>query len=263
MSALFLRIFQHLLPRSRAWILTLTTKYLRKLFEGLSEPFEDAREFIDSVHAELLPATTTSLDEWESHFGITANSADTDGVRRTRLAAEWQAQGGQDPDYIETVLQAAGFDLYVHEWWSNARTPWTARDPRSYTTQPQIGDCQCYLTADAYQPQCCDGTDATTLLAIYQWQCSNTLVNWTGYLVNRDLTDRAPPPVPEDESRWPHFLYIGQASLASGPALIPQSRRADLERLVLKLCPMQDWIVLYVDWTYDGIFDESFDLPFN
>ena len=136
----FLRIFQHLLPNARAWRLS-KGKTIRKFFEGLAGAPEDARAFIDAVYGDVFPATTRELAAWEEQYGIAANP--DEATRRLNLAAEWAAQGGQSPSYIQGVLHTAGFiDVYIHEWWESG-PPYAARDPRDYTTHPTIGTVQC------------------------------------------------------------------------------------------------------------------------
>jgi len=111
----FFRQFQHLLPRTEAWSL-VAEKQLRKLFEALAQsPTADAVEFVDDVWLDIFPETTRELEKWEQQFQLDGGGTDT--ARRLALAARWQAQGGQDPQYIQDTLQAAGFDAYVHEWW--------------------------------------------------------------------------------------------------------------------------------------------------
>jgi hypothetical protein len=76
--------------------------------------------------------------------------------------------------------------------------------------------------------------------------CDTTLGNDPGYLVNLDLTRRAPPPVPDDPSYWPYFLYFSGEVF---PELAPVSgsRVAELKEILLRLSPTQQWIVLLID----------------
>lgn len=249
----FFRVFQHLLPRAAAWRITVT-KTLRSFFDGLTTAPEDARDFVDEVYRDAFPATTREIPEWENQFGIVAQG--NEAARRLELAAHWSAQGGQSPRYIQDTLQAAGFPLFIHEWWSSG-PPYVARDPRDHTVQPLIGSYQC--TPDAFvedQPQC-TGSGST------QPQCNAFLVNEPGYIVNRDLTPRAPPRVPDDPARWPYFLYFGAATFPNR-VTIPIEQRAALERLVLKIRPQQNWIVMLVDYDAGaGIFDSTFDTSFE
>lgn len=241
--SVFLRAFSHLLPRSQTWSLT-QNKTLRKFFSGLANFFEDPvngpKAYADLVLLDAFPATARAdaLAEWEREFGLTPDPSDA--VRRQALAASWRATGGQSPSYIQGVLQVAGFPLYVHEWWSSG-PPFVARDPRTYTNQPLIGTNRCTpLAGVGDHPTCAP-------FGLGQPRCDAFLGNDPGYLVNKDLTQRPPPAVPNDPAKWPFFFYLGAASFPTH-ASVPASRRAELERLVLKLRPTHQWPVMLVNY---------------
>jgi hypothetical protein len=262
MGALGFRLFQHLLPDAHAWRITIT-KTLRKFFEGLSALPEAARQFADEVHGDAFPDTTRELAEWEAQFGLDANP-DT-AIRRLQLTAAWRASGGQSPNYIQGVLQAAGFDVYVHEWWESG-PPYVARDPRDYTDSPLIGTWQCTGDPGAPivgQPQCTGNTPDGNRIA-GQPQCNSFLANNPRYIVNKDLTPRAPPPIPDHPSTWPYFLYVGGETFPD-LAIVPAERRDEFERFILKIRPTQNWIVLLIDYGDEGggIFDDSFGSTFE
>ena len=68
----------------------------------------------------------------------------TEQERRDRLDASWKATGGQSPRYIQDTLQAAGFDVYVHEWWIPGSEPAVGikecvppRNPNNFLTNGQ------------------------------------------------------------------------------------------------------------------------------
>lgn len=254
---LFFRVFQHLLPdsiawrilkRSQPWVIgdghsigdaglrvggTTGGRTIERWFEGLARLPESVRTFIDLAYLDLFPSSTRQLDIWENQFGLETASIDAD--RRARLAGEWKATGGQSPRYIQDVLHAAGFNIYVHEWWDPDTD--ALRDPHNYTVPPTMGTVQC---AGPGQWQCAAGGSG-------QGQCNAFLANEPHYLVN-DLLDRqAPPPVPADPARWPRFVYFG-AEVFPVHAQVFASRRKELERLVLKLRPTQLWVVMLVDY---------------
>jgi hypothetical protein len=227
--SLFFRTITHLLPDAAAWRVT-TQKTLRRFLEGLAGAPADAQAFVDSVYEDAFPATTRALSAWEEQFGLTPNP--DEATRRLNLAAEWASTGGQSPGYIQGVLHTAGFIVYVHEWWSSG-PPYVARDPRVYTSAPLIGETQC--------------GEALALCGEPLAECSDLLANEPGYLVNKDLTLHAPPQVTDDPTKWPYFLYIAD-EIFPNPAVVPVSRRAELERLLLKLCPAQQWIVTRIHY---------------
>jgi hypothetical protein len=112
--------FKHLLPRARAWSLT-KDKELRRFFEGLAGEPIAARKSLDNIFDDHYPAYTRELSAYEKQFALPASSL-TDPQRRDRLAAAWKALGGQSPRYIQDILQAAGFDVYVHEWFETEKS---------------------------------------------------------------------------------------------------------------------------------------------
>lgn len=115
---MFFRIFQHLLPRSKAWFIVIQ-KQLREFFEGLSFVGSDVKTFLDTIYDDIDPQKTTQLDLWESEFGL-QNFGLNEQSRRDRLEARWQDFGGQSPKYIQDTLQANGFNVFIHEWFQ----PW-------------------------------------------------------------------------------------------------------------------------------------------
>jgi hypothetical protein len=246
---LFFRQLQHLLPSGSAWRTTIDST-LRRFFLGLSEQPQLTRNYIDKVYLDLFPETARSkddvdpnersgaLEEWEKQFGLEPNGTEAD--RRLALAAEWRATGGQSPGYIQGVLQTAGFDVYVHDWWSSG-PPYVARDPRDYTEIALVGIYQCSGDALRFtsQPECSE-------LAT-QPQCNDWLANEVYYLVNQDLTRRAPPPVPDDPDTFPYWFYVGGETFGTH-ASVDVTRRAEFERLVLKLRPLHLWVGELVDF---------------
>lgn len=252
------RVLQHLLPRGIAWRTQDTSSartvgdggavgdegmvvggdvqgpMLSRFLRGLADGIEPARDFLDAIFGDAFPDTTRELTAWEEQFGIETN--DSDAIRRQNLDAEWSATGGQSPAYIQGVLQAAGFSLYVHEWWASG-PPYVARDPHSYTVDPLIGSVQCSSLPE--QSQCSALAD--------QPQCNRFLANNPFYIVNKNLTNVAPPPIPTDSSLYPFFVYYGAATFPNH-ASVPLSRKAELERLLEKLTPTEQWIVMLVDY---------------
>lgn len=228
--------FQHLLPRALAWRTTIASN-LRRYVTGLAAFAGDVRTFIDLAYLDLFPSTTRELAAWETEFAL-AGTGD-EATRRLRLAAAWAAQGGQSPDYLQSVVQAAGFtEVFVHEWWVSG-PPFLARDPRDYTTQPLLGFYQC----ESSSPWQCFAPIPGQQLAPH---CDDSLANDPGYIVNLDLTRRAPPAVPSDPARWRYFLYFaGEAFPELAP--VDATRIDELKELLLRICPAQQWIVLMID----------------
>lgn len=224
---------QHLLPRSEAFKLT-SAKWVTKLWQGLGAASDDAKHEIDLGYLDLFPASTRELEEWERFYGLTPAPSEND--RRAALAAEWQSTGGQSPSYIQGVLQTAGFGIWIHEWWASSG-PYVARDPHDYTEDALIGSIQC----SPYQPDTLQATPANDA------QCDRFLQNDPRYWSNLDLNPGAPPPIPTDPTKYPYFLYFAGATFPD-PALIEASRSTELKKLIQKLKPSQNWVVLIAEY---------------
>ena len=258
---MFLRIYQHILPKAKAWQLTID-KQLRQFFDGLTGIGSDIKEFIDLVWYDIFPETTREIDAWEAQFGLPATDL-TEQERRDRLAATWQALGGQDPRYIEDTLRAAGFDVYVNEWWADD-VP-TARNPL-LVLNDGLNPLQ-YVANCGAQKANCGGVEAI---------CGATIQPVGFPLVNKILTALMPVVcgaqgancgnseaicgatdttytskryiVPSDVDKWPFFLYIGGQTYPD-IATVPTSRKNEFETLCLKICPAQQWLGMLIQYT--------------
>ena len=111
---IFERQLEHLLPDGEAWILSVN-KTIEHYFSALATLGRDARDRMAQVFLDQFPMRTTRLAQWEREFAL--SSLGTEDERRQVLDATWKATGGQSPHYLQSTLQSAGFDVYVHEWW--------------------------------------------------------------------------------------------------------------------------------------------------
>ncbi len=275
MTELFLRIITHLLPNARAWRITID-KTLRQFFEGLAASVTPFKEYFDLVWLDIFPDTTRELDAWELQFGL-LNSGLTEQQRRDRLDATWKAFGGQSPRYIQDTLQAAGFDVYVHEWWEpipgrpgggsiNGDVTPVARDPRDYLDDGTGGlpftmydggaDSQ---DGDAESQD--GGTDVPLGYPLVNkiltgeaktiGDGSPSMVDGAitaqdgGFIISYNLVQYV---IASDPTKWPYFLYIGGETFAD-QAFVPQSRRDEFEDLCLKICPTEQWLGILVTYS--------------
>lgn len=229
-------ILTHLLPRARAWRVTID-KQLKHFLASFGSQETDAKAFLDDVYLDLLPATTRQLTQWEKQFNLPQLGI-SDADRRVRLAATWAAVGGQSPKYIQDTLQAAGFPVYVHEWWVPGTT--TARNPLTYLQQTYPG-----FVAGV---QCDDGTAGSVTPHFAQcgevWaECGNQVAPLGYPLVNK--VPDTPHVVPG--TGWQYFLYIG-GEVFGTLAQVDPIRRNEFETLCLKICPAHLWLGILVEY---------------
>lgn len=272
----FLDVFKHLLPSGKAWNITID-KNLKQFFEGLSIGVGDSvKLFFDEVFEDAFPQTTRELESWETQFGLPASGL-TEQQRRDRLEAAWKAKGGQDPTYIQETLQAAGFDVYVHEWWVPGSEPAVgslgtaiARDPFLYLNDNitplrfasldggadmQDGDLAVAMDGQTLQPS---GYPLVNKIYTYDPDyISDGAVDM--YDAGQYAMDGAVTGLSQvynlkqyvmtaDPDFYPYYLYIGGQTFPDH-ATVPGARQNEFETLCLKICPAQQWLGILVDYS--------------
>lgn len=239
---------RRLLPTGDAWR-AVATSSLSKILEGISPTFERVREFSNSCYLDLFADTTRELAEWEAEFGVYPRQGVSDDARRATLQGRKSATGGQSPSYIQATLQAAGFDVYIHECWATT-SPFVARDPRAYTSAPYIGTHRCGAPGSR-----CGAPTA---------RCNRFLVNQPGYWQTLRWAGEAPDRVPDDSDYWPFFIYLGGATFGDTFSIL-ESRWREFQWLVQQIKPSRHWVVVFADIVPDdgGIFDATFDPAFE
>lgn len=266
------KVLQHLLPNGRAWRST-TDKQLTRFFKGATAECDNVRGVFDTVFDDVQPATTGALDEFDDQFGLSSALTDT-AQRRTRLDGAWKAIGGQSPSYIQGTLRAAGFDVYVHEWWEPGTEPAIGshacavpRNPLLYLRRDNLPS---YPVVDCGEPLAQCGEPLA--------QCGNSL-DPIGYPLVNKIDYSAPDYivlcgepdaqcgesdaqcgefleyqvrplayiVPTDPACWPFFMYIG-GQVFGTQATIPAARRDEFEALCLKIRPLHVWVGVLVNF---------------
>ena len=265
--SLFFRIYQHLLPRARAWSLVVD-KTLRRYFEGLVGPPSDFKDYIDQVWLDVFPETTRELPTWETQFGIISPS-NSESARRDTVAAAWARGGGMGPDTLQDVLQGAGFPLFVHEAWYF--------DPAKQIRNPNLwlvdGDTTIVYVVECGEPAAECG-EPTAVMGDTSTPAGTLLVN---KILQRDIsylsavtcgdtgaecgeasaqcgensgfsTEFKKYILPSNPDLWPYFWYVGGAVFGDSVS-IPIDRQGELEALVLKIGPAHLWAGLFVSYS--------------
>ena len=268
----FLNMFKHLLPNARAWRITVD-KRLRQFFEGLSGTGEDVKTFVDDVWEDIFPKTTRELDAWDRQFGL-RDTGITTQQRRDRLDAAWKALGGQSPRYVQDTLQGAGFNVFVHEWWTPGTEPAPGTKvcvvPRSPFTvlRREFTNVDILIECGEALAQCGEASaeagngleprgyplvnkifetvpDILPLCGEVQAAAGEPSALCGNYTTFRETLREYI--VPADTSKWPYFLYIGGETFGDIAQVDPK-RRDEFEALCLKICPAQQWLGILVEY---------------
>lgn len=263
--SLYFRIFQHLLPRSRAWRM-IVDRFLRKFFVGLGPFQETYREHVDQIFEDIDPTLTRELETWEKQFQLSAVGTETE--RRQALDAAWKAQGGQSPGYLQNILRTAGFDVYVHEWWYFDGPTRYTRDPRLFVGliydcaatcgeleavcgEPEAA-CGAYTVADGYV-LVNKGPGISYFVALSFASCGEpeAVCGEPEASCGETTGLRFVPkvyPIPDDPATWPYFVYVAGETFPDA-GTVSAVRRIEFERTLLKYFPDQLWIGVIVNYT--------------
>jgi len=257
----FFKVFTLLFPRANAFSLFIK-KRLQEFIKGLSALPADFRNFINQIYLDLFPNTTQELDLWEKTFGI-INPSSIEENRRMDLDAAWKAQGGQASDYIQGVLNAAGFDVQVHEnnppvdpdIFLNSIPVMFANGPAAFAGNDLAfagktgGDL--LVNGPIF-------TNVPLYLAVagaLNMSAGNDVA--VAGQFDKFGTEEKIYQIPDDPDLWGAFFFIGgDATRNVGTheletienVNIETDRKSEFIRLILKLKPVQTWAGLMVDY---------------
>jgi uncharacterized protein YmfQ (DUF2313 family) len=248
----WLKIIEHLLPNGRSWRLT-SGKSIRSLFDGIGATIGDyTKSFFDEIFNDIDPQKTRALKSWEKQFALRSTGL-TEQRRRDILEATWKAVGGQDPRYIQDTLQAAGFNVYVHEWWEpingrvcggsiNGDVIPIARDPFDYLDDG-TGALPNLMFDGGLDTQ--DG-GSTSCDGARQVPAGYPLVNKLMILEDGIYVEKKYA-MPDSETTYPYYLYIG-GEVFPNQAYVKTNRKEEFENLCLKICPTEQWLGVLVTY---------------
>ncbi len=237
------RDYQHLLPDGDAFDLTNPDKQLSQYYQGISTTWLDNKQFFDEVWLDIFPQTTRELDKWEFQFNLGNSASLTTQERRDRLEATWSALGGQSPRYLQDTIQAAGFDLYVHEFWELPKVyPPVVRNPNDFITADGSDPLKGYLLVNKIT---LTGKNLTMLAGEAIAEAGEPLAEAGQF--DEFLFELKEYEIPIDEDTWPFFLYFGDSVFPTLKTL-PVARRDEFETLIRKITPAQQWLGLLIDW---------------
>jgi hypothetical protein len=258
----FFKVIKLLIPKSNAFAIFIQKK-LTKFFEALTVIPGDFRDYIHQVFFDIFPSTTREAEKWKEQFGLIYFPSDP-VEQISILNSEWQATGGQGADYIQSILRAAGFDVYVHE--NNPPV-----DPDIFLNSIPIMVCK-GVNAYAGRDDAFAGRTGGDLLVngsiltnipAYLSICGN--INTccgnqyakAGYFEKIITSDKIYQ-ITDDPDYWGYFFFIGGLATRNvtthvletiDNAIIPSERKEEFKRLILKLKPAHSWVGLIVNYT--------------
>lgn len=252
-------VVRALLPRGRAF------RIAGVLIDALSSVADRIRLEAELAWLDFFPATTRNVSEWQDQFGLDAGLALTDTQRRERLAGVWKATGSLSPKHLQDVLQTAGFDVWVHEWWIPGSVPVSPRDPLTHLStvgavaaasstrcgvanaRCGVANARCGSTFSALGYPLVDGVTRSAFLYLATLGDPDLRCGAPGARcgASTGVVDVASSyPIPSA----PHvFVYIGGFDF---PDLVTvrADRRSELERLVLKHKPAHLWAGMLINY---------------
>lgn len=174
--------------------------------------------------------------------GASAAWTGTSSTAWQEFDVEFTAYGGTFVLEKDAVSGYVDFDSVMVETVPRTSPP-TVRDPfaalNSYTLGCGDPEMECGEPLAE-----CGGTTAWT---------GSVLVN---KLYKKYTSERILYPIPQDPDEWPYILYVG-GEIFPDQAIVASSRMDELEDLLLKICPMQLWIILLVSFQSTIIEDAT------
>ena len=250
-----------LLPKNFLWS-GQTDRPFTKFIEALASAPKYVHDYLGQILTDIFPRLTTRGDEWSKQLNYaTEQTQDTIGNNIKEGA-------GQSPNHLQQAIQDAGFtNVFVHEWWR------TGNESDYVEVQCDDGFTQCdggdWCQMDgALDITAADKIPKNPFPHINDQQPNNLLVNPVQEIVQGynfqmdggsqcdDLETQCETstgtayldkiyPHSTDYSKIPYNFFVGGEKW---PDIAPITRGTlkDLERIIYKMRPLQQRVVLLV-----------------
>lgn len=242
-------------PKSEIFAGIIERVFTKYIYSIGSVP-KAVHDWVSHIFLDLIPEYTTRALDWSRQFNFPAQQT------VTKLQAEWKQQGGQSPNYLQESLHNAGYaNLFVHEWWkaSTDGSVYECGDGHECGDGSECGGFKSVgSTPELRNPfPLINGTAPNNLLVNpvqtitgnYKYECGDghecgdgsECSPSTGLLYFDKIY---PHPVNYDDAHF--YFYIGGETWPDH-ALVIDHQLADIKRIVYKIKPMQQRVVLLVD----------------
>ncbi len=233
---------------------------LDNLLDGISDSWETVRAFLDTLDNVRDPATTTFLEDLEKEFGVFTNTSLTEEQRRSQLhPLVYQRSSNGSVDAMQSALDAAGFDVQVHE-----NSP--AVDPAIFLDEvfQMVAEGG---NAYAGRDDAFAGRVGGELLV--NGELFNTNRQFTAVAGNVYAGDGTTAgeysglereevvyKIPTDPGDWPLVFFVGGDATRGGSgelteielADVPTEQKSEFKRIILRSKPMHSWAGLIVNY---------------
>ncbi len=266
-------VLNALMPPGMLWVVK-DDGTLDLMYDGWSATFQTVQEFLASLAYYRNPTLTPDLESLEKEFAVSTDTSLTEDTRRTRLLATMTAGDNTGTiDYLQTKLQASGFNIQVHSNGPTGGVPPYIGSIAGITCGNLEASCGSEVAvcgqigerpnSPAVNPTLFIGGVSETTCGNSSAACGNgdaMFGNVKGDLiVNGDLDDAIPHVVPSDPGYWPLIPILGgeavrndAGELESVSAVTIKASRADeLKTLIVRYKPLHSWCGLVVNYTSD------------
>jgi hypothetical protein len=234
---------------------------LDNFLNGIADNWETVRAFLDTLDNVRDPATTTLLEDLEREFGVFTNTSITEEQRRLQLKPlVYQRSSNGSVDAMQSALDAAGFDVQVHE-----NSP--AVDPAIFLDQvfqmvAEGGNAYAGRD-DAFASRF--GGDLLVNGDLFNTKRQFTAVSGNVYAGDGTTAgeysglerEEVVYKVPTDPGDWPLVFFVGGDATRDGSgaltdielADVPTEQESEFKRIILRAKPMHSWAGLIISYT--------------
>lgn len=222
MFNIFTKLSRQLYPTGRAWRLKIDTLFF-KLHDALAKSEKECYDASDILYTSILPDNNnfSNIDatNWERALGLLNQPYLTLSERKQIILRKMQHPGNisarQHYLYLQSQLQNAGFDVYVHE-------------NRPIAINPESS----YYNSFNYGGQVYGNNGILN---------STKIVNYIDEIKDQNF-------IFGNEQHLRALFFIG-AQTYPNFANIPQNRKREFRELILKLKPAQSGGILLINYT--------------
>lgn len=228
LSQVIARTLKRLMVGGRA---TEGATWLARLYDGLSQEFRRVNEFRHLVVRSVVPnrdLPEEALEDMERKYGLRESSVFTNAERLARILERARLDGSGGPDWLQDILQLAGFPLYVH---ANINNTDPRPIPGELITSSAITGFRTFITWGSF-----------TYSANVQYGEEDR---------SRTLPRPTEPTIPADPTKWRPFVFLSpfEDRLATTQeervSVTPEEWRY-LRSLIIRTKYVRDWCIAQV-----------------